>query len=136
MTTNMCRLMQGGFCRHKHRHKSTDPKIGPEGRKAGQDPQENGQKQRKPTDTQGPYPDLRGPVSKPLPYLFSRLGAAWDAYIDDCWSELGGSTGRKHITLTRLLGHPACGVDLSMRAFALGPRCSYRNLPWDPDNSN
>ena len=54
------RWLQGGFCRQKHRHRNGDSKIGPGGRKPGRKPKENDPKQRKPTETQGPCPDLRG----------------------------------------------------------------------------
>ena len=67
--------IQGGFCRQKHSHRNTDPKIGPQGRKPGRKPQENDRRPRKPTETQGPCPDLRGfcinalTVIRPTPKL-------------------------------------------------------------------
>ncbi len=53
--------MQGGFCRQKHSHKNIDP-----GGKAGRAPKNNDQKPRKPTETQGPCPNLRGTCTTTL----------------------------------------------------------------------
>ncbi len=49
------------FCRQKHRHRNTDPTIGPggEGNPAGS-PRKTTKKLRKPTESQEPCPDLRG----------------------------------------------------------------------------
>jgi hypothetical protein len=49
------RVLQGGFCRQKHRHRNTDSKIGPGGRKSGRKPKENDQQPRKPKETQGRF---------------------------------------------------------------------------------
>ena len=51
-------ILQGGFCRQKHRHMITDPKIRQGGRKAGREPKEHDQKPRKPEGTQGRFGTL------------------------------------------------------------------------------
>ncbi len=58
--------VQGGFCRQKHSHRNTDSKIDLGGRQTGRGPKRNDQTPRKPTETQGPCPDLRGFCIKAL----------------------------------------------------------------------
>ncbi len=72
---------QGGLCQLKQRHRNTDSKIGPGGKKnrpetEGKPPENqrnNKNKTRKPTETQGPCPDLRGFYIKTLAVLHLHL---------------------------------------------------------------
>ncbi len=58
--------LQGGFCRQKHRHRNTDPQIGPGGYETRPETQGNRPKTPKPTETQGPCPDLKSFCIKAL----------------------------------------------------------------------
>jgi hypothetical protein len=82
--------LQGGFCRQKqkHPHRSTDSKIGPGGRKPGRETQGKlpntkntvlpaglvHKATRKPRETQGPCPDLKGFCISALTIFMTRIG--------------------------------------------------------------
>ncbi len=51
--------LQGGFCRRRHRHKNTDPKIGPGGWESRSGAKGKRPTTARPTINQGPCPDLR-----------------------------------------------------------------------------
>jgi hypothetical protein len=66
-----CEKLLGGYRRHKHRDRNAGSKISREGKDTGRKPKANYQQPRKPLETQGPWPDLKGFCIKALIYRTS-----------------------------------------------------------------
>ena len=64
-----CEKLLGGYRRHKHRDRNAGSKISREGKDTGRKPKANYQQPRKPLETQGPWPDLKGFCIKALTYI-------------------------------------------------------------------